>query len=701
MFVYWVKLLMNLVSIGEFTVDLAERRIFKAEAELAAEPKVIEVLCYLIEHRERFVSLSELHDHVWAGRVVTDTAVRRTISKLRILLEDTDTDNARYIKSQMKRGYQIIEAQPMSAISSTENQNSELIKTELKGSVAGGWKNFIHSRYVYLAAIVCVFFIGLAVFGVSLSKLTAHERITLKLLLDIPGEKFSLTVSRDGRYQAFVGRLNNADKWQAYLNDSVTGQLSRLDVPGDTVYSLSFVGNRLAVVSYSNGIGSLYLNSADSFISDFQKIELNGFNLIDKVVALDSKRILVNAAENHESALLYYLYDLENHSVSQFSHSNNNNVRDYNAVKSPDSSLLALSRWDTSNKSRSIQIYNLVTSELIADWPLPTTTKIAAIEWISEVDILLATGTDVKELNINNGFIKEPTSYLHISGLAKDESGDLFALVNENSSLQVYETTIPYDEAFTRRFQLGDAVEQFYFSNTDGSYWLVEYLKDRYILSSYTAEGKTKSVFQSKDFFRVLDQATDKPLLLLRHNWQLQLFNTDNGDLIPVSIKTQSVEHASFNNDASSIYFSENIAGNWHINIFDFSTRLQKRLIEGYRAVVPYRDKFVAVAESGQVTVLNSSLDKEQQLPIELNLRNSYRIFIRDDRLIIVNRLDSSDWLLAQYNFTEKELVEKLVKSNQLGTEVSVDGKGVKLLYVKDKEASSKLVSLGYNFGYN
>ena len=58
MFVYWVKLLMNLVSIGEFTVDLAERRIFKAETELAAEPKVIEVLCYLIEHRERFVSLS-------------------------------------------------------------------------------------------------------------------------------------------------------------------------------------------------------------------------------------------------------------------------------------------------------------------------------------------------------------------------------------------------------------------------------------------------------------------------------------------------------------------------------------------------------------------------------------------------------------------------------------------------------------------
>ena len=99
---------MSIVSIGEFTVDINERRIFKLQDEQAVEPKVIEVLCYLIEHRERFVSLKELHENIWAGRVVTDTAVRRTISKLRTLLDDNETENPRYIKSQMKRGYQLV-----------------------------------------------------------------------------------------------------------------------------------------------------------------------------------------------------------------------------------------------------------------------------------------------------------------------------------------------------------------------------------------------------------------------------------------------------------------------------------------------------------------------------------------------------------------------------------------------------------------
>ena len=75
---------MSKVVIGDYIVDLNVRRVFSADDELTVEPKVIEVLCYLIAQRDRFVSLHELHEHVWAGRVVTDTAVRKTISKLTI-----------------------------------------------------------------------------------------------------------------------------------------------------------------------------------------------------------------------------------------------------------------------------------------------------------------------------------------------------------------------------------------------------------------------------------------------------------------------------------------------------------------------------------------------------------------------------------------------------------------------------------------
>ena len=55
-------------------------------------------------------SLEELHQNIWPGQVVTDTAVRRTVSKLRQALEDTDPQNPRFIRSVMKRGYQFIQA---------------------------------------------------------------------------------------------------------------------------------------------------------------------------------------------------------------------------------------------------------------------------------------------------------------------------------------------------------------------------------------------------------------------------------------------------------------------------------------------------------------------------------------------------------------------------------------------------------------
>lgn len=93
---------MSLVTIGEFTVDVEERRIYNQQGECLVEPKVIDVLCYLIMHADRFVSQKELHAEVWTGRIVPDTTVRRTISKLRAVLGDSDTENPRHIKSQMK-----------------------------------------------------------------------------------------------------------------------------------------------------------------------------------------------------------------------------------------------------------------------------------------------------------------------------------------------------------------------------------------------------------------------------------------------------------------------------------------------------------------------------------------------------------------------------------------------------------------------
>ena len=96
------------IQLGDFVFDTAQRQLLRADVVIVLEPKVYDLLCYLLLNPQRFVSLAELHQQVWAGRVVTDTAVRRTISKLRVALGDTDSENPRYLKTQMKLGYQLV-----------------------------------------------------------------------------------------------------------------------------------------------------------------------------------------------------------------------------------------------------------------------------------------------------------------------------------------------------------------------------------------------------------------------------------------------------------------------------------------------------------------------------------------------------------------------------------------------------------------
>lgn len=98
----------NQLTIGEYTFDSLQQSLIKEDNLYTLEPKCMQVLSYLIEQRPRIVSLEELHNNVWENQIVTDTAVRRVISKLRVALNDNDTKNPKYIKSVMKRGYQLI-----------------------------------------------------------------------------------------------------------------------------------------------------------------------------------------------------------------------------------------------------------------------------------------------------------------------------------------------------------------------------------------------------------------------------------------------------------------------------------------------------------------------------------------------------------------------------------------------------------------
>lgn len=91
----------------DFRVEPATFQLLKGDAVVHIEPKALELLVYLIEHRERVAGKQELLDEVWRGTVVTENALTRAVAQIRKVLGD-DLHSPRYLQTIPTRGYRFI-----------------------------------------------------------------------------------------------------------------------------------------------------------------------------------------------------------------------------------------------------------------------------------------------------------------------------------------------------------------------------------------------------------------------------------------------------------------------------------------------------------------------------------------------------------------------------------------------------------------
>ena len=94
-------------SFGEFTLD-ADRYVLRRGADvIPLEPKIFDVLRFLVDRRERVVHKQELLDALWPGEFVTDSVLPRCIATARKALGD-DATRQTYIATAHGRGYRFV-----------------------------------------------------------------------------------------------------------------------------------------------------------------------------------------------------------------------------------------------------------------------------------------------------------------------------------------------------------------------------------------------------------------------------------------------------------------------------------------------------------------------------------------------------------------------------------------------------------------
>ncbi len=74
-------------AFDEFEIHVEQRRLSKSDVVVSTEPKVFDVLLYLIENRDRVVSRDELLDNCWPNIYVGDGTLSRCLSRVREALD--------------------------------------------------------------------------------------------------------------------------------------------------------------------------------------------------------------------------------------------------------------------------------------------------------------------------------------------------------------------------------------------------------------------------------------------------------------------------------------------------------------------------------------------------------------------------------------------------------------------------------------
>jgi len=196
----------NTFIVGDWLVKVDSLSIQSKHQHKDLDPKVMQLLVYLVNNAERVVSRNELLDQLWKNQVVADDVLNVAISSLRKALGD-DFKAPIYIKTLPRKGYQLI-AQIKVISSNIRNTRLRWIITVL----------------LILVLVILFFFKFLPTEGTSNINANSDSKQAVRLAV-LPFDYYSLTKSHeyiaDGLTEAIINRLVQKSDLQVISRSSV------------------------------------------------------------------------------------------------------------------------------------------------------------------------------------------------------------------------------------------------------------------------------------------------------------------------------------------------------------------------------------------------------------------------------------------------------------------------------------------------
>lgn len=231
------------LTIGEWEVDFKRCQISRHAELISVEPKVIEVLACLAEHRNQVVSQTDIFSKVWPDSIFNPSSVQRCIAILRKIVE-VDTKNPQYIITHAKRGYRLVLEEP---------QARNVAKA-------------VGARWWLLLVILSL--LGILTMLSSFSGLNSEVKTKFTRLYPVTSSEESehtMSLSPNGEIVAFV-KIGHNKKNQIWLKRLANGQEIQLSASPSNYQSLGWArdGTAIAFINRQDGKDQLAYQTVDT-----------------------------------------------------------------------------------------------------------------------------------------------------------------------------------------------------------------------------------------------------------------------------------------------------------------------------------------------------------------------------------------------------------------------------------------------------
>jgi len=113
--VHQTSRLAGTLKFGRCEVSTARREVLVDGTPRPLQPRAFDVLVYLIENRDRVVSMDELLDTIWKDEIVQPGSLAAAIARVRKALLDNQPDAAPIIRTHQRVGYRFVAVLAVSA----------------------------------------------------------------------------------------------------------------------------------------------------------------------------------------------------------------------------------------------------------------------------------------------------------------------------------------------------------------------------------------------------------------------------------------------------------------------------------------------------------------------------------------------------------------------------------------------------------